>query len=234
MPEMKTAGSGVHQCGKYVIDVPYIDQSVKFPTGCESVSAVMLLKFWGIDITVEQFIEEYLDKKKFAQRGEDLYGPDPREYFCGSPYDENSMGCYAPVIAKTLRKILGSRYQVTDETGCTLSQLTENYVRKGIPVLVWSCINMREPIVGPEWKLYDSGEIFTWISNEHCMVLVGYDEKGYYFNDPYENNGLVCHSKELAEARHRAQHMQAVAVLCQSEDEHRKQMGNDLHGSNER
>ena len=29
------------------IEVPYIDQSVKYPTGCESVSAVMLLKYLG-------------------------------------------------------------------------------------------------------------------------------------------------------------------------------------------
>ena len=29
------------------LDVPYIDQSVKYPTGCESVSAVMLLAFWN-------------------------------------------------------------------------------------------------------------------------------------------------------------------------------------------
>ena len=35
------------------IEVPYIDQSVKYPTGCESVSAVMLLKYLGYEMTVE-------------------------------------------------------------------------------------------------------------------------------------------------------------------------------------
>ena len=39
------------------ITVPYIDQSIKYPTGCESVSAVMLLRFLGYDITVDEFIE---------------------------------------------------------------------------------------------------------------------------------------------------------------------------------
>ena len=34
------------------IQVPYIDQSIKYPTGCESVSAVMLLKYLGYEITV--------------------------------------------------------------------------------------------------------------------------------------------------------------------------------------
>ena len=33
---------------KVCIDVPYIDQSKLYPTGCESVSTVMLLRFLGI------------------------------------------------------------------------------------------------------------------------------------------------------------------------------------------
>ena len=37
------------------IQVPYIDQSIKYPTGCESVSAVMLLKYLGYEITVDEF-----------------------------------------------------------------------------------------------------------------------------------------------------------------------------------
>ena len=39
------------------IEVPYIDQSVKYPTGCESVSAVMLLKYLGYEMTVDEFIK---------------------------------------------------------------------------------------------------------------------------------------------------------------------------------
>ena len=76
-----------------------------------------------------------------------------------------------------------------------------------------SNINMRDPIVGPQWKLLDTGETFTWISNEHCMLLVGYDEDSYYFNDPYENNGCIRYPKTVVEDRHKAQHMQAVGVV---------------------
>ena len=42
--------------------------------------------------------------------------------------------------------------------------------------------------------------------------MVGYDEEGYYFNDPYENNGVIRYPKEIVEDRYKAQHMQAVAV----------------------
>lgn len=202
--------------GRVCIKAPYIDQSGAYPTGCESVSAVMLLQFLGIDVTVDEFIEKYLEKKGFEERDGELFGPDPRKYFCGSPYDEDSFGCYAPVIAEAMERALGGTYTVRDETGTDTAELLRQYIDKGMPVIYWACINMREPVAGPQWKLSDTGEVFTWISNEHCMLLVGYDEEGYYFNDPYDNNGLIRYSKEVVEDRHRAQHMQAVGVLPQS------------------
>ena len=51
------------------IDVPYIDQSRKYPTGCESVSAVMLLRFLGYDISPDEFIDKYLEKRDFEKTG---------------------------------------------------------------------------------------------------------------------------------------------------------------------
>lgn len=194
------------------IDVPYIDQSRKYPTGCESVSAVMLLRFLGYDISPDEFIDKYLEKRDFEKRDGQLYGPDPREYFCGSPYDEDSFGCYAPVIRRALASVLEPSCQVADETGTELDTLAERYLDKGMPVLVWTCIDMRPPVTGPSWKLLDTGETFTWISNEHCMLMVGYDEDGHYFNDPYNGNGVIRYPKNVVEDRYRAQHMQAVAV----------------------
>ena len=201
---------------KVCIQAPYIDQSGAYPTGCESVSAVMLLQFLGVDITVDEFIEKYLEKQEFEERDGELFGPDPREYFCGSPYDEDSLGCYAPVIAGAMKRVLGGTYTVKDESGTDTAELIRRYIDKGMPVVYWACINMREPVIGPQWKLLDTGQIFTWVSNEHCMLLVGYDGEGYYFNDPYNNNGLIHYPKEVVEERHRAQHMQAVGVLPRS------------------
>ena len=201
---------------KVCIQAPYIDQSGAYPTGCESVSAVMLLQFLGVDITVDEFIEKYLEKQDFEKRDGEMFGPDPRKYFCGSPYDEDSFGCYAPVIAGAMKRVLGGTYTVKDESGTDTAELIRLYIDKGMPVVYWACINMREPVIGPQWKLLDTGQIFTWVSNEHCMLLVGYDGEGYYFNDPYNNNGLIHYPKEVVEERHRAQHMQAVGVLPRS------------------
>lgn len=197
---------------KKIIRVPYIDQSIQYPTGCESVSTVMLLQYIGYDITVDEFIADYLEMKDFEEREGQLFGADPNLYFCGSPYDKDSFGCYAPVICKAVEKMIGDKYDIVNETGTPMEELIKKYIDADIPVIFWACINMREPIVGPEWRLLDSGEVFTWISNEHCMLLVGYDEEGYYFNDPHENRGLIRYDKELVEKRHRAQYSMAVGV----------------------
>ena len=55
-----------------VIDVPYLDQSVRYPTGCESVSAVMLLRYLGYEMSVDEFIEQYLDRQEFEFREGEL------------------------------------------------------------------------------------------------------------------------------------------------------------------
>ncbi len=214
-----------------ILDVPYIDQSVKYPTGCESVSTVMLLQYLGYKISVGEFIENYLEQDTFEQRHGEQYGPDPRKMFCGSPYDEESFGCYSPVIVKALNRFFEEsekkksaernqlKYRVVDETGKTAQQLVEQYVKKGMPVIFWACIDMREPIIGPEWKLKETGETFTWISNEHCLLLVGEDKTGFYFNDPHGNHGVICYEKELVENRHKAQMLQAVAVIREEMDD---------------
>ncbi len=45
-----------------LLNVPFIDQRKKYPTGCESISAVMALQYLGISISPETFIDNYLDK----------------------------------------------------------------------------------------------------------------------------------------------------------------------------
>ena len=110
------------------IEVPYIDQSVKYPTGCESVSAVMLLKYLGYEITVDEFIKNCLECRDMEMRDGKLYGPDPNEYFCGSPYDEDSFGIYAKGLLKALEKAAGKDFQFTDESGTPIQELLEKYI----------------------------------------------------------------------------------------------------------
>ena len=196
-----------------IIRVPYLDQTDAAPTGCESVTAVMLLKYLGVDIGINEFIDNYLDKEAFELRDGVLYGPDPHRCFAGDPYDPESMGCYAPVIKNALERVIGERFEVIDETGREIDELVGTYIEgEGLPVVLWATINLRPAVEGPCWKLSDTGEDFTWRSNEHCMLLVGSAGDDYVINDPWDNNGVVRYNKELVRCRHREQRMQAVCL----------------------
>lgn len=45
------------------------------------------------------------------------------------------------------------------------------------------------------------------------MLLVGYDETSYLFNDPWNHNGVIAYNKATVEDRYKKQHMQAVSVV---------------------
>ena len=101
------------------LSVPYIDQTLRWPTGCESVSTVMLLQYLGLDISVEEFIR-YLPKYPLNTEGPEWIGADPNQYFIGTPEDPDSFGCYAPVICNTLNQLLPEkklRYRAENVSG---------------------------------------------------------------------------------------------------------------------
>lgn len=205
---------------KTIIQAPCIDQTADWPTGCESVSTVMLLQYLGIHISVDDFIKKYLPCRPFEQREGKVIGADPRQEFAGSPYDPESMGCYAPVIRRALQSVLTdwterageSAWHIEDLTGVPMDRICTEYLDRGRPVIFWACIDMKEPIAGPDWYLEDGGTVFSWVSNEHCMLLVGYDEDMYYFNDPWEHHGTIGYPREVVEARHQAQYEMAVTA----------------------
>jgi uncharacterized protein YvpB len=199
-----------------LLQVPYIDQTTRWVNGCESVSAVMLLQYLGLDIDPETFISQHLPQAPFWTENGVLYGPDPHEVYAGDPRQKSGYGCYAPCICKALQNALDATgtadaYTVQDETGKTAAELCAEYIDAEMPVVFWTTLNF-EPSEPPDyWRLADGTE-FAWISHEHCLLLVGYDEDGYWFNDPWQNHGVVHHPKELVEQRHREQGMYVVGL----------------------
>lgn len=200
---------------KKLLNVPYIDQTNDWPTGCESVSTVMLLKYLGVQISMEEFVDIYLPKCDFKEIDGELYGANPNKEFVGNPKDTESFGCYAPVIENTLNNIFKDKdlvYEAINITGLDTDVILKEYINNDMPVVYWASIDLKPTIVGPEWKLLENGETFTWISNEHCMLLVGYDEEKLYFNDPWHNHGTIGYDKELVIKRHKEQYQMAVGI----------------------
>jgi uncharacterized protein YvpB len=201
---------------KKLIDVPYIDQTENWPTGCESVSAVMLLKYLGLPVTVDRFIHDYLPQEPMRRSGETMYGPDPNEYFAGSPYDADSFGCYPAVIAKAMNRYFDDYrgYRAENATGVPNIRLLLEQIYQDMPVLYWASINFIPTYKGPVWINTGTGHAFTWTSNEHCLLLVGYDDAAdeFLFNDPWQNHGVISCPRKLAEQRHAEMGERAVTV----------------------
>ena len=196
---------------EHIIPVNLIFQNPEFPTGCESVSTVMTLRYLGIDITVDEFVDEYLDKSnRFYTKNGRFFGPDPYEYFVGSPRSTKSFGCMSPVIVKALEKLLPENYLIHSSTEKTLSDLSYEYIRNGIPVIIWLSSNLVELEYSYSWYVDEDTE-FKWPTNEHCAVLVGEDEDCYYFCDPYYEH-VMRFDKEKAEQRFSDLGRQSVAI----------------------
>ena len=214
-PSYRTAA--VHR-----IDADYISQVDSYPCGCESVSAVMALNYAGYGIDTDVFIEDYLPMGEEPYYGDDglLYADSPYEVFIGSPYSDYSYGCYAPVIRGAIERFLtdgainadpAGAYRVADLSGTSLKELCEDYVSRDIPVIVWGTIGMQPIRAYTTWILPDGSE-FTWRSQEHCLLLVGYDEQYYYFNDPMEGKDTK-YQKADAEQAYAALYSQALAIV---------------------
>jgi len=210
-PRSTTTGMPSDKLSDKVLSVPIIAQFPDFPTGCESVSAVMTLRYYGATISVNDFVDKHLPKSNhFWRRNGVLHGPDPNEYFIGDPASKNSFGCMAPVIEKALISYFGSAERVKNTTGESLSSLCTTYIDQGMPVLVWATIGMITTEGGDSWLLED-GSTFTWPKNEHCMVLIGYDNQRYYFNDPYRGT-VKSYARALCESRYADLGMQSIAI----------------------
>jgi len=253
-------------------DVPVLSQLPDYPTGCESLSAVMLLQYLGLSITPQCFIEKYLPRRPYLRST----GPDPRRCFVGDPTDPDSMGCYAPVIAAALDWALAAEagtactaaetspdsartaadtspgsartvaeispgsaraaaetspgaespapehaisiacptsFRAIDLTGAPEETLLDQ-LRNRLPVIYWATLDMKAMVPGPTWLLDDgSGQTFTWRSNEHCLLLVGFDDTHLFFHDPMRAaQSPTAATRALAAQRHAEQYAMAVSV----------------------
>ncbi len=200
-----------------IIDVPYISQNAKYPNGCESCSAVMALNYLGIDITVDEFIEKYLDMSEVPHydKNGDYVGRSPWQYFLGDPRDSTGLCCYAPTIVNAFKKFVDEeKYTVEEHRGRTLDELCARYINNGVPVIFWGTMYMQTPYeMNWTWKVIGGreGETFTWVAPMHCLLLTGYDERYYYFNDPVAGKG-VAYERGAVQRAYEGLYMQAVTV----------------------
>lgn len=150
------------------LDVKVIYQYPDMPSGCEITSLTMVLNYMGIDVTNDYMADNYLDSS--------TYNNNMFTSFVGSVYNDNSFGCYAPVIVNAANKFFSDRaldYEAVNISNSTREQIID-ILSDGRPVIIWNTEDMKTTYA----KTYTiDGNSFEWMTNEHCVVLSGYNEQ---------------------------------------------------------
>ncbi|WP_205839044.1 C39 family peptidase [Bilifractor porci] len=148
------------------LNVPCVMQFPELPTGCESVALTNLLLYNGFSLGKTTIADNYLP-----------YGSNYAVSFVGNPHSVNGAGVYPPGIVIAANRYLaakGSSLRAYDITGSSMEQLY-SYLDQGYPVLVWSTTGMASPHV-TGYQSY-GGRNYPWFSQEHCVVLKGYNRR---------------------------------------------------------
>jgi uncharacterized protein YvpB len=162
-------------------EVPELLQNPELPTGCESVALTIDLMSLGFDLEKTTIAEDYL-----------VMGSNYACSFVGDPFTEHGSGIFPPGIVETANDYLAdqdSELQAYDISGTDLDDLL-TYIDKGEPVLVWTTMYMASVNFTGASQEY-MGKTYRWYSDEHCVVLYGYDRSTgtLLISDPLE--GLV-------------------------------------------
>lgn len=166
---------------KVLLDVEPVSQYPDYPTGCESVSLYMLLKYYNVDVSIDKIIEELPKGPLPYGDGDILEGANPEKEFVGSPLDENSYGVLSEPIRITANKFKDG---AKTKTGTTIKDIRK-ILKSGNPMIAWFTTNLEEGIVYKEkWLDYETGEIIKWPSYEHAILITGIDNKNVYYNNP--------------------------------------------------
>ncbi len=191
------------------LEVPLINQNPDYPNGCEAASATMLLNYFGIDITLEDFINNYLPMSDVYEKDGIRYGPNPAVSYAGNPKDPSrGWGVFEPVIANAITTILKEQKKTNPKLEYNIYENDEKYSLKMAanqlngaftPFLIWTTIDYTETKDIYEWISYDEKNTYTYPKNSHVVVVTGVDENYYYINDPLKSEKNIPIEKDILE-----------------------------------
>lgn len=183
------------------LDVNVIYQYPDMPSGCEVTSLTMVLNYMGIDVTNKYLADNYLDSSTY-----DMF-----ESFVGSVYNDNSFGCFAPVIVRTANDFFEDnnyQYEAVNASESTKEQLI-GYLCDNKPVIIWNTEDMHSTHI-EEYNF--NGYKFIWRGYEHCVVLCGYNEEDNTFEIADSIAGKVRRDADTFFERYEDMLSQAVII----------------------
>lgn len=221
IPEDASAAEPVTEEPSFMIQNVKVIAQTDLKAGCETYACTMLLNILGFDLDEHTIADNYLNCVYiYKDDNGEMYGPDLYSAFGGTAYA--GWGVYAPSMAKSMNEYLNdkkSNLKAYPMENVELEDLVDQYVSKGVPVMIWATTNMEEPYVFDTWTVNyvdenaktKIGDSFSWYMHEHCLVLIGYDADNYYFGDSTAGE-ISCFSKELVKKRYEQMFKQSIVV----------------------
>ncbi|PRC96620.1 hypothetical protein CQZ91_21405 [Bacillus cereus] len=192
-------------------NVPFIQQLPELDRGCEVTSLAMILQYAGITVDKMKLANE-IKKVDFMNDG--VRG-NPNEGFVGNIYtfSESGYGVYHGPLFQLAKKYLPNK--AVDLTGKSIEELYKS-VKAGQPVVM---------ITNATFAPLDEDEFTTWETNngdvsitynEHCVVLIGYDQESVYIRDPLKDSLDVKVPREKFEQAWVQMGSQAISYMKSS------------------
>ena len=192
-------------------NVPFIQQLPELDRGCEVTSLAMMLQYAGITVDKMKLANEIkkVDFMKDGVRG------NPNEGFVGNIYtfSESGYGVYHGPLFQLAKKYLPNK--AVDLTGKSIEEMYSS-VKAGQPVVM---------ITNATFAPLDEDEFTTWETNsgdvsitynEHCVVLIGYDQESVYIRDPLKDSLDVKVPREKFEQAWVQMGSQAISYVKRS------------------
>ncbi len=196
------------------IEVPMIMQNPELPRGCEVTSLAMILKYRNIEVdklTLATEIKKDTSPFYIDEKGRKHYG-NPYDGFVGDMYNmsKNGYGVYHDPVAELAQKYCGDK--VIDLTGGEFEDILY-FLSQGNPI--WVITNATyQPLDDSKFEIWHTPTGIVKITNkQHSVVIVGFDEKNVYINDPLRNTANVAINKEMFRKAWEQMGHQAITIL---------------------
>lgn len=181
----------------YIDGVITYNQFPYYPTGCESVALYILLKYYNVDVTVSQIVNDLPKGDIPYYENEILYGGNPYLEFIGEPTSSSSFGVFDKPIENVANNYKSG---IINATGTSLNDILK-IVKSNRPVLVWTTGNLTLPYISRTWIYKPTLETINWISGEHAVVIVGYNENQIIISDPLKGK-IIYQDRATFESRY--------------------------------
>lgn len=171
-----------------MLDVPLISQMPELQNGCEITSTAMLLDYTGAKVDKIGLADEMKKDKTEIQRDEKgyiRYWGNPKDGFVGDVTGKEGIGYSIDPCA--LEPLVSKYYDkgALNLTGTSIKALEEN-LKLGKPIVVWVTSDFSRPREFEYWKDKNGNEVKAYFLT-HAILLTGYDEENFYYNDPLNN-----------------------------------------------